>query len=84
LAALEPAFRILGFAATALVPRTLRPIAGLPDRDSRALPAAAAVMLAARAMTASRHVPWLGDRIDMQVRELLGVGPLPAAPQQVA
>jgi uncharacterized protein (DUF2236 family) len=84
LAALEPAFRLLGFAATALVPRTLRPIAGLPDRDPRALPAAAAVMLAARAMIASRHVPWLGDRIDMQVRELLGVGPLPAALQLLA
>jgi uncharacterized protein (DUF2236 family) len=84
LAALEPAFRLLGFAATALVPRTLRPIAGLPDRDPRALPAAAAVMLAARALIASRRVPWLGRQIDMQVRELLGVGPLPAALRQVA
>jgi hypothetical protein len=35
------------------------------------------VTLAARAMIASRHVPWLGDQIDMQMRELLGVGPLP-------
>ncbi|MGD1059624.1 MAG: hypothetical protein ABR992_19705 [Solirubrobacteraceae bacterium] len=48
-----------------------------PDWDPRALPAAAIVMLAARAMISSRHVPWLGDRIDMQVRDLLGVGPLP-------
>jgi uncharacterized protein (DUF2236 family) len=84
LAALEPAFRALGFAATALVPRTLRPIAGLPDRDPRALPAAAAVMFAARAMVASRHVPWLGDQIDMQIRGLLGVGSLPDTLQHAA
>jgi uncharacterized protein (DUF2236 family) len=84
LAALEPAFRLLGFAATALVPRTLRPIAGLPGRDPRALPAAAAVMLAARGLIASRHVPWLGREIDLQIRSLLGVGPLPAALRQVA
>ena len=84
LAALEPAFRLLGFAATALVPRTLRPLAGLPARDPRTLPAGAAVTLAARAMIASRHVPWLGDQIEMQMRELLGVGPLPRAPQPAA
>jgi uncharacterized protein (DUF2236 family) len=84
LAALEPAFRLLGLAATALVPRTLRPIAGLPDRDPRALPAAAAVTLAARAMIASRHVPWLGDQIDTQMRQLLGVRPLQRAPQRAA
>jgi uncharacterized protein (DUF2236 family) len=84
LAALEPAFRLLGLAATALVPRTLRPIAGLPDRDPRALPAAAAVTLAARAMIASRHVPWLGDQIEQQMRELLGVGPLPDGTRRAA
>ena len=84
LAALEPAFRTLGFAATALVPRTLRPIAGLPDRDPRTLPAAAAVMLASRATVASRHVPWLGDQIDQQIRGLLGVGGLPDTLQPAA
>jgi len=84
LAALEPAFRMLGFAATALVPRTLRPIAGLPDRDPRVLPAAAAVMLASRATIASRHVPWLGDQIDQQIRGLLGVGSLPDTLQPAA
>jgi uncharacterized protein (DUF2236 family) len=84
LAALEPAFRMLGFAATALVPRTLRPIAGLPDRDPRVLPAAAAVMLASRATIASRHVPWLGNQIDLQIRGLLGVGGLPDALQPAA
>ncbi len=84
LAPLEPAFRLLGHAATALVPRSLRPIAGLPERDPRALPAGAAVMLASRAMIASRHVPWLGGQIDMQIRDLLGVGPLPDVSQRAA
>jgi uncharacterized protein (DUF2236 family) len=77
-APLAPAFRTLGFAATALVPGSLRPIAGLPEWDPRALPAAAAVVLASRVMVASRHVPWLGDQIDTQVRGALGVGSLPA------
>jgi uncharacterized protein (DUF2236 family) len=84
LASLAPAFRTLGYAATALVPRSLRPIAGLPARDPLALPAAAAVVLASRAMVASRHVPWLGNQIDLQVRDLLGVGPLPGALRQAA
>jgi hypothetical protein len=46
----------------------------LPDRDPRALPAGAAVVLASRAMIASRNGPWLGDQIDLQIRDLLGVG----------
>jgi hypothetical protein len=41
-------------------------------------------MLASRAMVASRHVPWLGDQIDMQMRGLLGVGALPGALQPAA
>jgi uncharacterized protein (DUF2236 family) len=84
MAPLAPAFRLLGVAATALVPGSLRPLAGLPASDPRALPAAAAVMLASRAMIASRHVPWLGDQIETQVRDLLGVGPLPAALERAA
>ncbi len=84
MAPLAPAFRLLGAAATALVPGSLRPLAGLPASDPRALPAAAAVMFASRAMIASRHVPWLGDQIETQVRDLLGVGPLPAALERAA
>ncbi len=78
-APLAPAFRTLGHAATALVPRSLRPLAGLPERDPRALPAAAMVVLASRAMIASRHVPWLGTQIELQLRDALGVGSLPQA-----
>jgi len=84
LAALEPAFCVLGLAATALVPSSLRSIAGLPGRVPLALPAAAGVMLTARAMIASRQVPWLGDQIETQVRGVLGVGPLPAELQQLS
>jgi uncharacterized protein (DUF2236 family) len=79
-----PAFRTLGHAATALVPRSLRPIAGLPERDPRALPAAAAVVLASRAMIASRHVPWLGAQIETQLKGALGVGSLPEAVDRAA
>jgi len=79
LAPLAPTFRTLGNAAMALVPHSLRRIAGLPGRDPLALPAAAVVVLASRAMIASRHVPWLGAQIEMQVRDVLGVGSLPGA-----
>jgi uncharacterized protein (DUF2236 family) len=78
-APLNPALRTLGCAATALVPRALRQLAGLPERDPRALPAAAAVVLAARAMIISRHLPWLGGQLEAQVRGALGVGSLPSA-----
>ncbi|HST55904.1 MAG TPA: oxygenase MpaB family protein [Solirubrobacteraceae bacterium] len=70
---LDPAFRLLGFAATALVPLSLRPIAGLPQWEPRALPAAAAVVLASRALIVSRHVPWLGDQVQTQIRGALRV-----------
>lgn len=83
-APLTPALRTLGYAATALVPHSLRALAGLPERDPRALPAAAAVMLASRAMIASRHVPWLGSQLEAQVRDALGVGSLPGALEQAA
>ena len=43
-ASFAPALRVLGFAATALVPRSLRALAGLPDWDPRTLPAAAGVV----------------------------------------
>jgi uncharacterized protein (DUF2236 family) len=83
-APLVPALRTLGFAATALVPRSLRTMAGLPDWDPRVLPAAAAVVLASRALIASRNVPWLGDQIDTQIRGALGVGGLPEALERAA
>ncbi|HTZ62537.1 MAG TPA: oxygenase MpaB family protein [Solirubrobacteraceae bacterium] len=84
LAPVTPALRTLAQAATALVPRSLRPLAGLPEWDPRTLPAAAAVVLAARAMILSRRVPWLGAQIETQVGEALGVGSLPDSSQEAA
>jgi uncharacterized protein (DUF2236 family) len=83
-AALAPAFRTLGVAAAALVPRSLRAIAGLPEHDPRTLPAAAVVALASRTLIASRYIPWLGAQIESQMRDVLGVGPLPSALRQAA
>ena len=75
-----PALRVLGQAATALVPRSLRPIAGVPDPGPGDLPARAAVVVAARAMLESRRLPWLGWRIESPVRRaLLGVGAFPSS-----
>jgi hypothetical protein len=54
------------------------------ESGSRCAFAAAAVMVASRAMVASRHVPWLGDQIDQQIRGLLGVGSLPDTLQPAA
>jgi uncharacterized protein (DUF2236 family) len=71
--ALTPAMRTLGQAATALVPRTLRPMSGLPPRGSRDLPAAAAVILASQALMATRLIPPLGDAVAGQVRRALGI-----------
>lgn len=57
--ALGPAFRLLGRAAVALVPRSLRPIAGLPAPGPGDLPAAAAVATAANAVAVALAVPGL-------------------------
>jgi uncharacterized protein (DUF2236 family) len=71
--ALAPAMRTLGRAATALVPRSLRPLARLPRRGPRDLPAAAAVILASQALMATRLVPPLGNAVAGGVRHALGI-----------
>jgi uncharacterized protein (DUF2236 family) len=71
--ALAPLSRTLGQAATALVPRSLRPLAGLPPRGPRDLPAAAAVILASQAIMATRFVPPLGAAVGAGVGRLLGI-----------
>jgi uncharacterized protein (DUF2236 family) len=78
--AAAPALRVLGQAATALVPRSLRPIAGVPEPGPGDLPARAAVVVASRALLESRRLPWLGWRIEAPMRRaLLGVGGYPQA-----
>ena len=71
--ALAPGARTLGQAATALVPRSLRPMAGLPPRGPRDLPAAAAVILASQALLATRFIPPLGDAVTGRVRRAFGI-----------
>ena len=79
-ALLAPALRTIGQAATALVPRSLRDIAGLPPPGPRDLPAAAAVTLASRALLESRRLPLVGGRLELPIRRgLLGVGSIPRA-----
>jgi uncharacterized protein (DUF2236 family) len=79
-AAVDLAFRTIRQAAIALVPRTLRPIAGLPEPRARDLPAKAAVVLGARAVVTSRRIPFLGELVEGQFQQVLGTGnvPLPA------
>jgi uncharacterized protein (DUF2236 family) len=73
-AAIDLAFRTIRQAAVALMPRTLRLIAGLPEPRARDLPAAAAVVLGARAVVASRRIPLLGDLVEGQFQQVLGTG----------
>src|SRR5947209_2323895 len=82
--ALAPALRVLGEAATALVPRSLRPLTGLAGPGPSTLPARAAVVVASRALLESRRRPWLGWRLEAPMRRLvLGVGDGPAAARPV-
>lgn len=76
-AAVDLAFRTIRQAAIALVPRSLRPIAGLPEPRARDLPAKAAVVLGARAVVASRRIPFLGELVDGQFQQVLGTGNVP-------
>jgi uncharacterized protein (DUF2236 family) len=73
-AAIDLAFRTIRQAAVALMPRSLRPIAGLPEPSNRHLPAAAAVVIGARAVMATRRIPVLGDLVEGQFQQVLGTG----------
>jgi uncharacterized protein (DUF2236 family) len=77
-AAVRIAFGTIRQAAVALMPRSLRAIAGLPDPGRRALPAAAAVTIGARAIVASQLVPGLGGLVEGQIATVLGLGKAPA------
>jgi uncharacterized protein (DUF2236 family) len=76
-AAIDIAFKTIRQAAVALVPRSLRPIAGLPEPRTRDLPAKAAVVLGARAVVASRRIPFLGELVEGQFQQVLGTGNVP-------
>ena len=71
-AGVDVAFKTIRQAAIALVPRSLRPMAGLPEPSPRHLPAAAAVAAGAAAVVASRRVPLVGDWVEGQFKQVLG------------
>jgi uncharacterized protein (DUF2236 family) len=71
-AGIDLAFRTIRQAAVALIPRSLRPLAGLPEPSSRHLPAAAAVVLGSNAVIASRRVPFVGGWVEAQFTQVLG------------
>lgn len=79
--ALGPAFRLLGRAAVALVPRSLRPIAGLPAPGPGDLPAAAAVAASANAVAAALAVPGLRTLARAPFAALLGDAARPVPPR---
>jgi uncharacterized protein (DUF2236 family) len=71
--AMDPMGRTLGRAATALVPRSLRPLAGLPPRGPGDLVSAAAVVVASQALMATHVMPPLGRAVESRVRRALGL-----------
>jgi uncharacterized protein (DUF2236 family) len=78
-AAMFPSAYTLGRAAVALVPRTLRPMAGLPDRGPADVSAALAVVLASRALLMALQVRPMASWVEHELQHFLGIGPLPAA-----
>jgi uncharacterized protein (DUF2236 family) len=78
---LHPAFRAMGDAATALVPGSLRDLAGLPGRGPRDLPSRLAVGAAANALAAASAVPVLRTAVEQPISRTLGTRrrPRPAA-----
>lgn len=78
---MQPAFRAMGDAATALVPGSLRELAGLPGRGPRDLPSRLAVGAAANALAAASAVPVLRTAVEQPISRTLGTRrpPRPAA-----
>lgn len=69
---LQPAFRSMGDAAAALVPTSLRPLAGLPARGPRDLPSAVAVTAASNAVAVASQIPLLGRVVQEPIARTLG------------
>lgn len=80
---LRLAAKIFGPAATALVPRNLRRLAGLPDRLPRELPVRIVNSVAWRVAPLLGHVPVLDDVLDGWAVKLVGETPVKLALHQV-
>jgi uncharacterized protein (DUF2236 family) len=76
---IDLAFKTIRQAAVGLIPRSLRPMAGLPEPSPRHLPAAAAVVVGASAVQAGRRLPVVGDWITGQFNQVLGTGAVASA-----
>lgn len=71
---LQPSFMVMGEAATALVPRSLRPLAGLPDPGLLGVPSRVAVAGAANVVAAGSMIPGLRIVVEEPINRTLGVG----------
>jgi uncharacterized protein (DUF2236 family) len=69
---LAPAFRVMGDAATGLVPSSLRPLAGLPPSGPRELPSRVAIAAASNAVAAASQVPGLRYAVEEPIARTLG------------
>jgi uncharacterized protein (DUF2236 family) len=69
---LQPAFMVMGDAATGLVPSSLRPLAGLAPRGPRELPSRVAVAAASNAVAAASLVPGLRYVVQEPITRTLG------------
>lgn len=72
---LQPAFVVMGDAATGLVPSSLRPLAGLPPRGPRELPSRVAIAAASNAVAAAMQVPLLRYAVEEPLTRTLGTKP---------
>lgn len=70
---LQPSFLVMGEAATALVPRSLRELAGLPERGVLGVPNRVAVAGAANAVAIASEIPLLRHAVQEPMVRTLGV-----------
>jgi uncharacterized protein (DUF2236 family) len=81
---LQPSFMVMGEAATALVPRSLRDLAGLGDPGLLGVPSRVAVTAAANAMAAASEVPFLRNAVEMPIERTLGISKRRGGPRVAA
>ena len=70
---LQPSFLVMGEAATALVPRSLRPLAGLPDPGLLGVPNRVGVAAAANAVAMASEIPFLRYAVETPIVRTLGI-----------
>ena len=74
---MEPAFRVMGDAATSLVPRSLRQLGGLPGPGLLSLPNRLAVTTASNAVSVGLNLPVVGGVMAQVGDQTLGARPRP-------